>query len=383
MRQQKELENQTEYRVKYMNQENLHELINRYENNYDLVNNSTNDEKFKWGAVRGFRDVWFSQKASEMSFAQMFDAATKRSSVLINNRIVSPTTGIVKMAEQRPDEVERLFRELLFAEYTTIPELQNHMDGFLEQIEKIRQELFPRFYRYKQERHAASCYLAFYAPEKHFIYRYSEAEEFAQYIEFGKDLGAGSDFKLENYYELAEIVVAALKEHPSLIDKHDALFKGNDHYYYDESLHLMAFDLMYCCRCYNFYAGLHHAKKKDSIKAYTAQQLKEKEEAERQQKITELEDEIHAIDVQMEMYDEISLLGVEVTQAMYGTGTVIAQKGSLITVEFPEKTTSYTINKKFPMRPRFENDDEVVEAFTQYDMLKAQKRKKEEELKRL
>ena len=88
--------------------------------------------------------------------------------------------------------------------------------------------------------YAASCYLAFYAPEEHFIYRYSEAEEFAKYIEFGKDLGAGVDFKLENYYELAEIVVNALKEHPSLIEKHDALFRDNDHYYYDKSLHLMA-----------------------------------------------------------------------------------------------------------------------------------------------
>jgi hypothetical protein len=257
------------------------------------------------------------------------------------------------------------------------------MDSFLEEIEKIRQELFPRFYRYKQDRHAASCYLSFFAPETHFIYRYSEAEEFAQYIEFGKDLGAGADFKLENYYELAEIVVEALKEHPSLIEKHNALFKDNDHYYYDKSLHLMSFDLMYCCRCYNFYTGLRHAKKKESIKAYTAQQLKEKEEAERQQRITELEDAIHALDVQMELFEEISLLGVEVTQKMYGVGTVIAQEGSKITVQFPEKTTAYIINKQFAMRPRFENDDEVVEAFTEFDRLKAQKKTLEQELVRI
>lgn len=366
-----------------MNTENLHELINRYENNYEMVNNSTHDEKFKWGAVRGFRDIWFSEQASSMSFAQLFDAATKRSSVLINNSVISPTTGIVKMAEQRPEEVERLVRDVLFADYETISELQDHMDGFLEEIEKIRQELFPRFYRYKQDRHAVSCYLSFFAPETHFIYRYSEAEEFAQYIEFGKDLGAGADFKLEKYYELAEIVVEALKEHPSLIEKHDALFKDNDHYYYDKSLHLMSFDLMYCCRCYNFYTGLRHAKKKESIKAYTAQQLKEKEEAERQQRITELEDAIHALDVQMELFEEISLLGVEVTQKMYGVGTVIAQEGSKITVQFPEKTTAYIINKQFAMRPRFENDDEVVEAFTEFDKLKAQKKKLEQELVRI
>ena len=145
----------------------------------------------------------------------------------------------------------------------------------------------------------------------------------------------------------------------------------------------MASDLIYCCRCYNFYTGLQHAKRKDSIKAYTAQQLKEKEEAERQRKITELEDAIHDLDVKMELFEEISLLGVEVTQKMYGVGTVIEQEGSKITVQFPEKTTSYFINKQFTMRPRFENDDEIVEAFTEFDRLRVQKEKLEKELEKL
>lgn len=366
-----------------MNKENLHELINRYESNYHLVTTAPAEEKFKWGAVRGFRDVWFSEKASSMSFSELFNEAAKESSVLINNSMISPTTGIVKMAEQRENEVKNLFQEVLFANYSTVSELQDHMDRFLDEIEIIRQELFPRFYRYKQDRHAASCYLSFYAPEKHFIYRYSEAEEFAQYIEFGKDLGSGSDFKLGNYYELAEIVVEALKEHPSLIEKYNAFFKNNDQYYYDQSLHIMAFDLMYCSRCYNFYSGLHHANKKDSIRAYTEKQLREKEAAERLKRITEIEDAIHALDVQMELYEEISLLGVEVTEKINGVGTVIAQDSNMITVQFPSKTTSYIINKKYKMRPHFENDDEIVEAFTELDNLKEQKSNLEKELRKL
>lgn len=366
-----------------MNKDNLHELINRYESNYHLVTTAPTEEKFKWEAVRGFRDIWFSENASSMSFSKLFNEAAKESTVLINNSMISPTTGIVKMAEQREYEVKNLFQEVLFADYSTVSELQDHMERFLDEIERIRQELFPRFYRYKQDRHAASCYLSFYAPEKHFIYRYSEAEEFAQYVEFGKDLGSGSDFKLENYYELAEIVVEALKEHPSLIEKYDAFFKDNEKYYYDQSLHIMAFDLMYCSRCYNFYSGLHHANKKDSIRAYTEQQLKEKEAAERLKKMTELEDAIHALDVQMEPYEEISLLGVEVTEKLNGVGTVISQDGNMITVRFSNKTTSYIINKKYKMRPRFENDEEIVEAFTELDNLKEKKSKLEKELERI
>ena len=128
---------------------------------------------------------------------------------------------------------------------------------------------------------------------------------------------------------------------------------------------------------------MHHAKKKDSIRTYTEQQLKEKEAAERLQRITEIEDAIHALDVQMEPYEEISLLGVEVTEKSNGVGTVIAQDSNMITVQFPQKTTSYIINKKYKMRPHFENDEEIVDAFTKLDNLKEQKLKFEKELGKL
>lgn len=87
---------------------------------------------------------------------------------------------------------------------------------------------------------------------KSIIYRYREAEEFAKYTEFGFDLGSGESFSLPNYYKLCDIIVDALKEHEDLISKYKKLIKDNDKYYYDKSLHLLAFDLMYCCRTYNF-----------------------------------------------------------------------------------------------------------------------------------
>ena len=83
-----------------MNKDNLHELINRYENNYHLVTTAPTEEKFKWEAVRRFRDIWFLENASSMSFSELFHEAAKESSVLINNSMISPKTGIVKMAEQ-------------------------------------------------------------------------------------------------------------------------------------------------------------------------------------------------------------------------------------------------------------------------------------------
>ncbi len=352
-----------------MNKENLHELIQRYEANFDMINDSEHDEIFKWKVVKCFRDVWFSDEYRDLPFAKRFHLATKDSSVLINNSMISPTNGVVKLAEEYPAEVEALFSETLFSGETDPVKIQEQMERFLEEMERMRQQKFPRYYRYKQERHAASCYLAFFNPEVHYIYRYSEAEEFAKYIEFGKDLGAGSDFSLPNYYEMADLIVEALKEHPSLIDRHEKFIADAPKYYRDKSLHLMAFDLMYCCRCYNFYTGLSHATKKESLKAYTQQQAQQKEEQERLTRIHQTEDAIHALDVELEQFDDISLLDVEVTLTKFGTGVVVFHDHNVIKVQFPEVLKTFILHKKYPMRPTFENDDAVVDAYTRYSEL--------------
>lgn len=348
-----------------MNEQNLHELINRYEANFYMVNDDEHNEIFKWKTVKQFRDVWFSEEAKNMPFSQMFNEARKQAAYILDNSRVAPTSGIVKLAEVFPQEIESLFRDILFADdHGDIEKRQEAMDIFIDKYEELRQKEFSRCWKYKQERHAASCYLSFYAPEQNYIYRYSEAEEFAQYIEFGKDIGSGEDFRLDRYYEMCDIIVEALRQHPTLLEKHFKLIEGDDQYYRDESLHLLAFDLMYCCRCYNFYEGLEHATKKASTKAYQLEQLREREAQERMEKIAAIEEEIHALQVELEQYEDISLVGVEVTQSKEGIGTVISQNGNTIRVQFPAVTKTYIIHRKYSQRPTFEDDAEIVEIFS-------------------
>ena len=363
-----------------MNEENLQTLIDRYEENYSLINNEANNEIFKWKAVRCFRDAWFSENAGEMSFSGLLKAATKECSCLINNSMTSPANGIVKMAEVRPREVGQLFREVLFSPYASIPELQEHMDRFLSGMEEIRQAEFPRCFKYKQDRHAASCYLSFFDPERHFIYRYSDAEEFAQYIEFGKDLGQGDSFSLENYYEMAALAAEALKKRGTLLDRHRALIGDDPGYYRGAGMHLMAFDLMYCSRTYDFYSGLRHARKADSLRAYSARQLHEQELAEYREKAAALQDELHAIALAMEPIEEISLLDVEVTLPACGVGKVISQEANRITVQFPGAARSFLISSRYALRPTFEDDAQVVEAFTRYEELLHRRERLQKEL---
>ena len=365
-----------------MNTDNLHSLINRYEENFYTLNNSEHDEIFKWRAAKRFRDIWFSEEAKTMTFSEKFNAAKKEFSILMDNSYVSPSNGIVKIAELDQEGVERLFTEILFADDGgDIVARQNNMDRFLDEFDKLRAKYYPQSFKFKQDRHSVSCYLAFYAPDQNYIYRYSDAEEFAQNIEFGKDIGSGESFRLDRYYEMCDLIVEALKEHPSLLEKHFAFL--SDKCYRDDSLHLLAFDLMYCCRTYCYYAGMKHASKKDSIKAFTEAEARAKEAREKQEKIDALLADISELERRASVFEGISLLNVQVYQATYGSGTIIEQEVNRIKVRFEACDKTFIINKKYLSRPTFEDDKETVEAFTKYDEIVEQLKKLRAHLSRL
>ena len=101
-----------------MNKENLHELINRYENNYHLVTTAPTEEKFKWGAVRGFRDVWFSDNAQAMPFPELFSAAAKESCI----------PALVRFAELKEKRIDGLIA------HATYPISTGKLEGFNNKI---------------------------------------------------------------------------------------------------------------------------------------------------------------------------------------------------------------------------------------------------------
>ena len=348
-----------------MNHENLHEIIRRYTKNYTRINNEENDEIFKWRAVRRFQQEWFSFENSKLSFADLFTKAKSECSVLIDNSTVSPANGIVKMAQQEPEEVERLFRDVLFTDDSGDLDLrQKHMEEFLAGIETVRVKHFPGCWKYNQDRHAASCYLTLYAPERNYIYKYTPTEMFAQHIEFGKDIGSGDRFSLKNYYEMCDLVVEALREHPDLLDAYRQLL--SDSCYHDQSLHLLAFDVIYCASTYGLFTGLQHKSKKESIKAYTLEQLRKEEAAKLQEQIDALEAKIQTLEIQLDVYRSINLVGIRVFQKQYGEGTIVWQDVNMIRVQFASEEKVFTINAKFMFRPTFEDDTEIVAAMTDY-----------------
>lgn len=369
-----------------MNTDNLHELINRYEENLDKIYNAEHDELFKWRAMKTWQNEWFKPEGSFSSFAERFTAAKSDFFLFIDNSRMHPSSGVIKLWEKEPEAVENLFINVLLKDTAgNIAAVQDNMDAFMECYEVLRQKYYPRNWSYKQDRHSASVFLAVNNPEFNYAFKSSEAQMLSRYIGFGYDIGAGTTFSLENYYKLGDEVVNALKEHPRLLEKHfDRL---TEKHYVDESLHMLAFDIMYCSRAYNYYKGLvpdkaSKIKKKGTVTEIPAEVLAQRE-AERIERIKSIEQEIAELEISIDGFEDISLIGVQVTSSQNEIGTVTAQNINMITVQYADSVKKYKLDKQYSNRPRFENDDEIVEAFTQYGRTQERIKKLQKEMEML
>lgn len=367
----KKYNTKTEKDLPQMNNDNLKEIIKNYEEKLDLIYNSDHDELFKWRAVQHFRTVWYAPENETLPFAQRFNLAKKVCSVLLDNSRMAPTNGVVKLAEVAEKEVEALFFNTLLADDGgDIAVRQEHMEAFLIGMEELRVKHFPRSWKYKQDRHTASCYLCFFAPDDNFIYRHTEADKFAQYIEYGFDIGSGGSFRLDYYYQMCNAIIEELKQHPSLLEKQKKHLK-DDSYYSDESLHLLAFNLIWCTKTYHLHAGIEYLSKKESIKAHALAQLQEKERLEKEEKINAILEEKEALEANMALYADIDLIGVQVTDHKTGdVGVIVSQDVNVVKVQYGTTEKKYVISKQFVLRPRFEDDEEIVEALTAYGAMK-------------
>jgi polyhydroxyalkanoate synthesis regulator phasin len=120
-------------------------------------------------------------------------------------------------------------------------------------------------------------------------------------------------------------------------------------------------------------------RKKSGTPTLSPEELAQRE-AERLAKIDALEQQIEDLERSCDEYVDISLLGVQVTTAQYGVGTVIEQDVNKIKVRFAEVEKTFILDKKYPSRPRFEDDDEIVSAFTEYGQAQEQIKRLQREL---
>ncbi len=315
-----------------MDRVNLNGVIQQFIDRYEELDGMPNNEGYKWQAVGTFQKYW---DIEAEDFPQMFADALRDTSNLIDNATVQPIGGI-KMLLSHPEEVEfvRECFEDLFSEDGGDLEDRNHrINNFMSNINEKIDKYVSGSWKYPQSRASVIYYLNLWKPEENYIFKSTEATEWANCIEFGDDFGSGENFSLAVYYRLCEELREAIKDNEHLLKfsmERLERAKASCEVDFDDDLHIMVYDIIYCARAYSLYdnVSINKTSTKERIKRAAERDKKESLEKE----IAEIEEQLASERNRILPYP--SLEGGTVKHKKYGECKVVRVVDGRLYIDF-------------------------------------------------
>lgn len=156
----------------------------------------------------------------------MLYEAWKASENLIDSANQQPFYALVSYAKEEPETVRKMFRELFADDGGNLAERQEKIIAFIQSSEELKAKYAPGSWRYTNDQRSVMAYLFFHDPEHNYLYKATQAHEFADCVEFLDDWGAGANFTLDVYYRMCDELVAAIKDSPALLQTHMKPIRG-------------------------------------------------------------------------------------------------------------------------------------------------------------
>lgn len=312
-----------------MNKHNLNLIFDQYISRFDELNDvDGNDEGYKWRAESCFVEHW---DIDAEDFVVMFKAATKEMSNLIDNATVQPIGGILLLLKQS-DEIEfvrECFRELYADDSGDLEKRQDRIYAFMEKVNAKIEHYAHGSWKYPQKMNNVIYYLSLRYPNDNYIFKATEATEWANCIEYGDDFGSGETFSLAKYYRMCDELKEAVAENEEIMELHSRRFEKEARGF-DDELHILVYDIIYCAHTYLFYT--------DGIiqKTSTKERIKR---AQVREEIEQLEIELAAANERCNQYTELSSLnidmtGMEVIHKAFGHGKIQSHSNGIQVILF-------------------------------------------------
>ena len=147
-----------------MNKANLHSIFKKYIDNFETLNNSTNDETYKWAIAQEFQS--FDVDAED--FAEMLARMWKVSDNLIDNSQQLPFYALVDYARREPETVREMFRKLFADEHLDPDAKQQTVNEFIEKSEELRKKYYPDSRLYVNNQRSVMMYLFLRYPDSNY-----------------------------------------------------------------------------------------------------------------------------------------------------------------------------------------------------------------------
>lgn len=323
-----------------MDNQKIELLLEQYIKSFDELNSPDgNDEGYKWRAESCFTAHW---DIDATDFPLMFKESMKQMKNLIDNSAVQPIGGINFLLKQK-DEIE--FVRECFRELYSPNDSDSDVDLLQNRIEAFREKINAKISRYSKDKSSymqtfssVLYYVCLRYPDKNYIFKYEEADKFANCVEYGDDFGCGQSFSLRKYYKMCDELLSYISENETLLNLHKKRFKANATGF-DDKLHILVYDIIYCSQHYGFYKdGMITTSSKERAKK--ARLLDEIEAIESQ--IHDSEDKLSTVP-KFEMLDMtgMNVLRWNVIRKTFDSGKIINQAGSTQTIAFADGEKTY------------------------------------------
>ncbi len=199
------------------------------------------DEMYKWRAVQCFQAHW---DLEAPNFAEMLQRSLAQANNLLETNYSFPIRMITYFAEEEPDTVRGIFRQLLDSDADLIERVRAFEKTADELL--IRHKTKERMKQHFQSDRTVCAYLFFALPEQSFLYQYGKFKAFLKEIESTASCKMGDKQNIMTYSEIASKILQYIQQDAELLDMERAkLDELGKEYYSDPGHHLLADDIIY------------------------------------------------------------------------------------------------------------------------------------------
>lgn len=326
-----------------MNASRLQQLFAHYIDKFEYINNPELNENYKWEIVKQYQEI-FNLDAPDL--AGMLTEAWRITSNLIDSQFQQPFYALIAYAREEPETVRTMFRDLFADDDGNLKIRQQKISAFIAKSEELKEKYAPGSWRYTNDQRSVMSYLFFHDPEANYLFKSTEAHEFADCVEFLEDWGAGENFKLDIYYRMCDELVEAMRQSPALMATNASRYENEEKDLYDDpNLHLLAFDMIYSSQVYHLYDGISYSHPNSAEKKLYRERI---------EKAGQLKDAYDQARADYEKVERIRQLVLEhlhvgdtVSHKSFGQGEVAAIDGQNVAIQFPGQPAQ----KKFMLLP--------------------------------
>lgn len=317
-----------------MNRVHFDQIIDNYAARFVELNTGDNNEVYKWEIAAEFRPMMDATLAADdTDFPAKLAAVVLLTKQTIDNKNQLAFYALTDYAQSEPQAVREALCQLLTPDGGDLEVRTQRFTEFLNFCEFMRAKYYPDSWRYRAGIRLPMMITGFYDPDHYYMYKASQAQAYADCVEFYDDWGSGAKMDLRIYHRMCDELIETIKLHPKFKMIRDTRKNyAEKPLHPDTELHILAFDVIFCSTVYNLFEGIHYSVRNAEEKRIHLEKMNEARNARANH--AEALECMAKLDYAEAFFAEKLSVGSAVTHKRFGVGTITGLSGKVIETQF-------------------------------------------------